>query len=58
MRIKAIIVAYSFLVQYFKNAIIMGYVGLRVKTADRECGTYCMVISIKMITVNGEDSLG
>ena len=31
MRIKAIIVAYAFLVQYFKNATIVAYVGIRVK---------------------------
>ena len=31
MRIKATIVAYSFLVQCFENATIMAYVGLRVK---------------------------
>ena len=30
MHIKAIIVAYAFSVQYFKNAIIAAYAGLRV----------------------------
>ena len=29
MRIKATIVAYAFLVQYFENASIVAYVGLR-----------------------------
>ena len=31
MRIKATIVAYAFLVKYFKNTTITAYVGLRVK---------------------------
>ena len=30
MRIKATIVAYAFLVQYFENATIVAFVGLRV----------------------------
>ena len=31
MRIKATIVAYAFSVQYFENATIVAYAGLRVK---------------------------
>ena len=31
MRIKAIIVVYAFSVQYFENATIVAYVGVRVK---------------------------
>ena len=31
MRIKVTIVAYAFSVQYFENATIVAYVGLRVK---------------------------
>ena len=40
MQIKATIVAYAFLVQYFKNATRVAYVALKVKTANIECGTY------------------
>ena len=36
MRIKATIVAYVFSVQYFKNATIVAYVGLRVKELTHE----------------------
>ena len=35
MHIKATIVAYAFSVQYFENATIVAYAGLRVNSSDR-----------------------
>ena len=47
MRIKATIVAYAFLVQYFENATIVAYEGLRVKLILYlyvvHCSTICLV---------------
>ena len=36
MHIKTTIIAYAFLVQYFENATIVAYEGLRVKSIANE----------------------
>ena len=44
MRIKATIVAYVFSVQYFENATIVAYAGLRVESISQNLWLYCRTI--------------